>query len=112
MKIVNHFEEKLKERNIKGSVQFEVGKPGEIVLAYADRYRGTHIVMGTRGFGLLRRTILGSTSEYVIHHAKIPVTVVPPETKSWFFWDLVTNVSISSGWGGMMRLLFINWIGY
>ncbi|ELT93011.1 hypothetical protein CAPTEDRAFT_220518 [Capitella teleta] len=85
LKVVNRYEQRLKERNIKGSVQFEVGKPGEVVIQYADRFRGTHIVIGTRGFGLLRRTILGSVSEYVIHHSKIPVTIVPPETQSWFF---------------------------
>ena len=85
MKLVNKYEQRLRENNIKGSVQFEVGKPGELVMAYADKYQGSLIVMGTRGFGMLRRTVLGSVSEYVVHHSKIPVTVVPPETQHWFF---------------------------
>ena len=35
------------------------------------------IVMGSRGLNALRRTFLGSVSEYVLHHAHIPTTVVP-----------------------------------
>ncbi|KAK2159882.1 hypothetical protein LSH36_144g04044 [Paralvinella palmiformis] len=83
--IISKYDKKLEEHNIKGSVIFEVGKPGETVIDAAEKNRATMIVMGTRGFGLVRRTILGSVSEYVIHHTKVPVTVVPKETQSWFF---------------------------
>ena len=37
------------------------------------------IVCGSRGMGTVRRTILGSTSDYIIHHAHVPVLVVPKE---------------------------------
>lgn len=36
------------------------------------------IVMGSRGIGTIRRTFLGSVSDYCVHHAHIPVAVVPP----------------------------------
>ncbi|PAA71414.1 hypothetical protein BOX15_Mlig030784g1, partial [Macrostomum lignano] len=36
------------------------------------------VVMGTRGLGTIRRTILGSVSEFVISHSRRPVVVVPP----------------------------------
>lgn len=62
-----------------------MGHPGETVVKAAARHNVSHIVMGTRGFGLIRRTILGSVSEYVIHHSQVPVTVVPKETQSWFY---------------------------
>ena len=40
-----------------------------------------YIVMGNRGVGLLRRTFLGSTSDFVLHHAHLPVTIIPPQPK-------------------------------
>ena len=36
------------------------------------------VVVGQRGLGAFRRTFLGSVSDYIIHHAKIPIIVVPP----------------------------------
>ena len=70
---------------IRGEVRAEIGRPGEVVVNAADKLNASMIVMGSRGLGLVRRTILGSVSEYVIHHTKVPVTIVPKETQSWFF---------------------------
>lgn len=36
------------------------------------------LVVGTRGNGPFKRAVLGSVSSYCTHHAKCPVTVVPP----------------------------------
>lgn len=70
---------------ISGEAHTMVGKPGECIIACAEKYNANQIVMGTRGFGIVRRTILGSVSEYVIHHSKVPVTVVPRETQHIYF---------------------------
>lgn len=35
------------------------------------------LVVGSRGFGAVRRVVLGSTSTQLVRHAKIPVAVVP-----------------------------------
>ena len=40
------------------------------------------IVLGTRGQGTVRRTILGSVSDYVVHHAHVPVTVCRHDMKA------------------------------
>ena len=38
--------------------------------------------MGTRGLSTIRRTVLGSVSDYVLHHTTIPVAVVPTPEES------------------------------
>lgn len=50
-------------------------KPGEMIVAAAKEFNATMIAMGTRGMGKIRRTILGSVSDYVVHHAHCPVLV-------------------------------------
>lgn len=50
-------------------------KPGQVLCSVAVEEKAVMIVMGTRGMGKLRRTILGSVSDFVIHHAACPVVV-------------------------------------
>ena len=51
------------------------GKPGEVICDTANKEKAVMIVVGSRGLGAVRRTIMGSTSDYVIHHAHCPVVV-------------------------------------
>ena len=61
---------------VSGTIRTEGGsKPGEIIVKVADEEKATMIVMGTRGLGKVRRTILGSVSDFVVHHAHCPVIV-------------------------------------
>jgi nucleotide-binding universal stress UspA family protein len=50
-------------------------KPGEAVVESALTEHADMIVMGTRGMGTIRRTVMGSVSDYVVHHSKVPVIV-------------------------------------
>ena len=52
-------------------------KPGEGICGAAGKNHADLVVMGTRGLSTLRRTVLGSVSDYVLHHSQIPVAVVP-----------------------------------
>jgi nucleotide-binding universal stress UspA family protein len=52
------------------------GRADEEIVALAEEIGAGLIVMGSRGHGRLRRTLLGSVSDAVVRHAHCPVTVV------------------------------------
>ncbi|XP_061179099.1 uncharacterized protein LOC133187712 [Saccostrea echinata] len=50
-------------------------KPEHAIVDTAEKEKVTYIVSGSRGMGLIRRTILGSTSDFILHHAHCPVLI-------------------------------------
>ncbi len=51
--------------------------PGEVICKVAsEEAKADLIVMGSRGLGAVSRMLVGSTSDYVLHHANVPVTIV------------------------------------
>ena len=56
-------------------------KPGHAICKLAEEKNASLIVMGQRGLGTISRALLGSTSDYVLLHAHVPVMVVPPSKK-------------------------------
>lgn len=50
-------------------------KPGHAVLEVAKQSGAIFIVTGTRGMGKLRRTVMGSVSDYILHHSPVPVLI-------------------------------------
>ncbi|PAA82536.1 hypothetical protein BOX15_Mlig018356g1 [Macrostomum lignano] len=52
--------------------------PGPAICQVAKDEGVNLIVIGSRGMSRLKRTFLGSVSEYVLHHAKVPIAIVPP----------------------------------
>lgn len=73
------YKRKCKDLKLDVKIVVEVGPPGQEICKVAKQEGATFIVMGSRGAGTLRRTILGSVSDYVINHSRIPVIVVPRE---------------------------------
>jgi len=70
------YAEKMRSHNLMGKITAVFcGRPGELIVEMAEKEKVTMIVVGTRGFGLLRRTIMGSVSDYVLHHAHCPVVI-------------------------------------
>lgn len=67
--------QKLKDHGIGGKVKSVGGNPGEVICSVAKEENASVIVTGTRGMGKIRRTLLGSVSDYIIHHAHVPVLV-------------------------------------
>lgn len=60
---------------VNGEVKALVGKPGESVVHEAHEHHADVILCGSRGHGKLRRTFMGSVSDYIVHHSHVPVVV-------------------------------------
>jgi nucleotide-binding universal stress UspA family protein len=56
-----------------------LGRPDAEIIAQAEEIGAGLIVMGSRGFGALRRALTGSVSDSVVRHAHCPVMVVRGE---------------------------------
>lgn len=73
------YEALIKQNMLRNAVfavsESQYSKPGEGIVHYAEQVKSVMVVMGTRGLGAIRRTIMGSVSDYVVHHAHCPVVV-------------------------------------
>ncbi|CAH8290359.1 unnamed protein product [Schistosoma turkestanicum] len=75
--------EDLKNSHIQMEYIIQIGnKPGELIVNAAKQRSIDVILIGNRGLGALRRTFLGSVSDYVLHHCNIPFVIIPPSTGS------------------------------
>ena len=58
------------------------GSTVQAILTFAKDVEADAIVMGTHGRTGLRHLLLGSVAEGVIRQASVPVTIVPPKSRS------------------------------
>lgn len=65
------------EAGVQVTTAVEVGRPARRILEYVDEHDVDLVVVGTRGRGGLPRRLLGSVTDYVVTHARVPVHVVP-----------------------------------
>lgn len=66
----------LHKAGLKYTKHLEIGPVAVTIINYAMSHDCDCIIMGTRGMGALSSLVLGSTSNKIIHLAKIPVTLV------------------------------------
>ncbi len=55
------------------------GQPGEAIVSAAESEAADLVVVGTHGRSVIGRLLLGSVSEYVVRHSRVPVLVVRPQ---------------------------------
>jgi nucleotide-binding universal stress UspA family protein len=56
-------------------MKLEGGDPGHTVVEKCEAIGANLLVVGCRGLGTIRRKILGSVSEYIVHHSNVPVFI-------------------------------------
>eukprot|EP00899_Mesostigma_viride_P023226 jgi/Mesvir1/4088/Mv24197-RA.1 len=71
---------RLKDRGLEYTIELVRGDARESLVDAVERHNATMLVMGSRGLGALKRTLIGSVSDYCLHHVQCPVVVVkmPP----------------------------------
>lgn len=67
-----------REAGVEVHTELSEGRPGEVIVGEAGRAEADLIVLGSYGQGRLANILLGSVSQYVLHHAHVPVCVVRP----------------------------------
>ena len=81
--IIGKYEKLCKEREMKFETFMLEGehKPAHMICKLAEEKNAASITVGQRGLGTISRALLGSTSDYVLHHSRVPVMVVPTVKK-------------------------------
>lgn len=75
-KILDNAEKYFKDDDIKVETRFLKGRPANTILDYAEDNDFDLIIMCTHGMSTLKRFTLGSVTNKVVHHAKVPVLVI------------------------------------
>ncbi|PVD24683.1 hypothetical protein C0Q70_15168 [Pomacea canaliculata] len=73
--IVSKIKDKLTQHGVKGKLLRLSGEAGHSIVKTAEMEGVSCIVTGTRGQGKVRRTLLGSVSDYILNHAHVPVLI-------------------------------------
>ncbi|WAA09600.1 universal stress protein [Fervidibacillus albus] len=77
MKVLNHAKAYIEGSSVEVKVFIRIGSPKIEIIKLANELNAYLIVMGSRGLGPLKGTVLGSVSYGVLHDAPCPVTIVP-----------------------------------
>ncbi len=74
----------LRAAGISCECEVASGDAGHRLIEMAERFGCEMVIMGARGAGVLRQTLVGSVSQSVLHACPVPVLIVkpPPEPEA------------------------------
>lgn len=76
-KLLSKAQEYAREKyGINVEKKLRIGHPANDIIEEAEEWRADLIVMGAKGISGLKRLLLGSVTETVVHHAKCSVLIV------------------------------------
>jgi nucleotide-binding universal stress UspA family protein len=75
-KVLDEYEDIAKKEGVDAETAILEGDAATSIVEYADRHGVDMIVMGSRGLGKIKGTLLGSVSSKVLQHAKCSVLIV------------------------------------
>lgn len=64
------------DRKVHFEVKVVTGDARYVITETAHALQATFLVMGSHGFGAMKRVLLGSVSDYCSHHVHCPVVIV------------------------------------
>ena len=73
---------RLRSEGMEAQSVVREGPASAEIIAEAESWGADLVVVGTRGHGLLKRLLLGSTARTVLHHAPMSVLIVRPSASS------------------------------
>lgn len=68
---------RIEDEGFEVDVTLLAGDPGEEICEYAHKIDADGIILGRRGHGEVTELLIGSVSQYVLHHSSVPVIIVP-----------------------------------
>ena len=71
----------LRDAGVRYRTIFEEGVPAPVLIDVAAEEHADLIVTGNRGLGGFRELMLGSVSQQLVLHARVPVVIIPAEHK-------------------------------
>lgn len=82
--LLRHYQAEAARQGISAEFDYKVSEPGPTICRVAQQWSADLIVMGRRGRSGLAEALLGSVSNYVLHHAACSVFVVqtPQQTQA------------------------------
>ena len=73
--------EELRDNDISYRTVIEAEDPRTLLSSVAVAERADVIVVGSRGHSQIRELLLGSVAEFLTHHARVPVVVIPVDAE-------------------------------